>query len=79
VGERAIYLLSSRGGEIYCLDAKTGAQVYKAKADKVGACWASPWVNDDKIYFYDEKGITQLIQARKEFKVFSQNKINDKF
>jgi outer membrane protein assembly factor BamB len=74
-----IYLLSSRGGEIYCLDAKTGAQVYKAKADKVGACWASPWVYADKIYFYDEKGITQVIQAGKEFKVLSQNKLNDKF
>lgn len=74
-----IYLLSSRGGEVYCLDAKTGAQVYKAKADKVGACWASPWAYDDKIYFYDEKGITQVIQAGKEFKVLSQNKINDKF
>jgi outer membrane protein assembly factor BamB len=74
-----IYLLSSRGGEIYCLDAKTGAQVYKAKADKVGACWASPWIQGNQIYFYDEKGITQVIQAGKEFKVLSQNKLNDKF
>ena len=27
-----IYLLGSRGGEFYCLDAATGATVYKAKA-----------------------------------------------
>jgi len=74
-----LYLLSSRGGEVYCLDAKTGAQIYKAKADKVGACWASPWIQGDKIFFYDEKGITQVIQAGKEFKVLSQNKIDDKF
>jgi len=74
-----IYLLSGRGGEIYCLDAATGAQVYKEKVEKVGACWASPWIQGDKIYFYDEKGITQIIQAGKEFKVLSQNKLDDKF
>lgn len=74
-----IYLLSGRGGEIYCLDAATGAQVYKEKVEKVGACWASPWIQGDKIYFYDEKGITQVIQVGKEFKVLSQNKLDDKF
>lgn len=74
-----IYLLSGRGGEFYCLDAATGVQVYKEKVDKVGACWASPWIQGDKIFFYDEKGITQVIQAGKEFKVLSQNTLNDKF
>jgi len=47
--------------------------------DKVGACWASPWIQGDKIFFYDEKGTTQVIQAGKEFKVLSQNTLNDKF
>lgn len=74
-----LYLLGSRGGELYCLDAASGAQVYKEKVDKVGACWASPWIQGDKILFYDEKGITQVIQAGKEFKVLSQNTLNDKF
>ena len=74
-----IYLLSGRGGEIYCLNAATGAQVYKEKVDKVGACWASPWIQGDKIFFYDEKGTTQVIQVGKEFKVLSQNTLNDKF
>ncbi len=74
-----IYLLSGRGGELYCLDAATGVQVYKEKVEKVGACWASPWAQGNKIYFYDEKGVTQVIQAGKEFKVVSQNILNDKF
>lgn len=74
-----LYLLGSRGGELYCLDAATGAQVYKEKVDKVGACWASPWIQGGKIFFYDEKGTTQVIQAGKEFKVLSQNTLNDKF
>lgn len=74
-----IYLLSSRGGEIYCHEASTGTQVYKEKVANVGACWATPWIQGDKIYFYDEKGTTQVIQAGKEFKVLSKNTLNDKF
>jgi outer membrane protein assembly factor BamB len=74
-----LYLLGGRGGEIMCLDAATGSQVYNEKAEKVGACWASPWATEDKIYFFDEKGVTQVIQAGKEFKVLSQNTLTDKF
>ena len=74
-----IYPLSSRGGEIYCHEASTGTQVYKEKVANVGACWATPWIQGDKIYFYDEKGTTQVIQAGKEFKVLSKNTLNDKF
>lgn len=75
-----IYLVSGRGGEIYCLDAATGTQVYKEKMEKVGACWSSPWAFNNQIYFYDEKGITNVFQAGKEFKVVSQrNRLDDKF
>lgn len=74
-----IYLLSSRGGEICCLEAATGTQVYKEKVSNTGACWATPWVQGDKIFFYDEKGMTQVIQAGRDFKVLLQNKLDDKF
>ena len=74
-----LYILGGRGGELRCFEAATGTLVYKEKIDKVGACWASPWVNGDKIYFFDEKGVTQVIQAGKQFKVLSQNTLNDKF
>jgi hypothetical protein len=36
-------------------------------------------VYNNKIYFYDEKGVAQIIQAGKEFKVLSQNSLKDKF
>jgi len=74
-----LYLLSGRGGELQCIDAASGTQVYKEKIDKVGACWASPWIHNNKIYFFDEKGITQTIQAGSQFKVLSQNFLKDKF
>jgi outer membrane protein assembly factor BamB len=75
-----LYLLSGRGGELTCLDAATGSKVYKEKMEKVGACWDSPWIFNEQIYFYDEKGNTSVFQAGKAFKVVSQtNRIDDKF
>lgn len=74
-----IYLLSSRGGEITCVDAEAGTIIYSEKAEKVGACWATPWICNDKLFFYDEKGVTQVIQTGKEFKMLSQNTLDDKF
>ncbi len=74
-----LYVLSGRGGELRCFDAATGELVYLEKIEKVAACWASPWTDGDKIYFYDERGVTQVVQAGKEFKVLSQNKLDDKF
>ena len=77
--EGLIYLLASRGGEINCYNASTGESVYKEKVDKVAACWASPWVYKDKIYFIDEKGITHIIKAGETFEILSSNKLDDKF
>ena len=74
-----IYLLSGRGGELSCIDAGTGKQVYFNKIENVSACWAAPWICNDKLYFYDEKGITQVIQPGKEFKVLAKNTLDDKF
>lgn len=74
-----LYLLSGRGGELTCFDAASGELVYKEKIEKVGACWASPWAYKNMICFYDEKGVTQVIQPGKEFKVLSQNTLDDKF
>lgn len=74
-----IYIVSARGGEVACIEAATGNLVYSDKIEKAGACWATPWVCNDKVYFYDEKGITQVFQAGKEFKLLDQNSLNDKF
>ena len=74
-----IYLLSSRGGDISCMDAKTGAMVYQEKIENVGACWASPWANGDKIFFMDEKGVTKVFKAGREFEFLHENTLEDRF
>jgi outer membrane protein assembly factor BamB len=74
-----IYVLESRGGKINCYDAETGETVYDEKINKVSACWASPWAYDDKIYFIDDSGVTNVFKAGRQFEVLSQHVLDDKF
>jgi outer membrane protein assembly factor BamB len=74
-----IYLVSGRGGELTCLEAETGEIVYQEKVENVGACWASPWANGDKIFFFDEKGVTKVIKAGREFELLGENILDDRF
>lgn len=73
-----IYILGGRG-EIHCYNATSGTVVYKNKIDNVAACWASPWAHNEKIYFTDEKGVTQIVKAGNQFELLSPNKLDDKF
>jgi outer membrane protein assembly factor BamB len=74
-----LYVLSSRGGEFTCINPATGTIIYQEKVEKVGGSWATPWVYEDKIFFYDEKGVTSVIKTGKEFELLYQNKLEDKF
>jgi len=74
-----IYFLGGRGGKMACFDAATGDSVYRAKADSMAGCWASPWANNDKIFLTDEKGTTHVFRAGKKFEALSKNKLDDKF
>ncbi len=74
-----LYLVADRGGEVSCFDAVTGERIYKEKTGSSAACWASPWIANGKLHFYDEKGVTQIIQTGTEFKVLGSNTLDDKF
>jgi len=77
--EGLLYLLSSRGGDLSCLDVATGEIVYQEKVEGVGACWASPWAQGDKIFFTDEKGVTKVIRAGRDFELLHENRLDDRF
>ncbi len=77
--EGLLYLVSNRGGEVSCIEASTGIQIYKEKIEGVAACWASPWLHGDKVYFTDEKGVTRIIRAGREFELLDENTLDDKF
>jgi outer membrane protein assembly factor BamB len=74
-----LYILSSRGGEILCINSVNGEVVYKGRIPGIGAIWASPWGYNDKIWFFDEKGITISLKTGDKFEYASDNRLDDKF
>ncbi|MCJ7448058.1 MAG: PQQ-binding-like beta-propeller repeat protein [Bacteroidales bacterium] len=73
-----IYIIGGRG-DIICVNAVGGALVYKTRLRGAGAIWASPWVFNDKICFFDEKRVTRIIKAGEKYELLSQNTLDDKF
>jgi outer membrane protein assembly factor BamB len=70
------YSVNDRG-IVYCLDAKTGAEVYGGKRIKPATYSASPTLADGKIYITSEDGLTTVIKAGPEFEVLAENNVSD--
>ena len=71
-----LYLIGDKG-IVYCLNAKTGAEVYGGKRIKPATYSASPTLADGKIYITSEDGLTSVIKAGPEFEVLAENNVND--
>jgi outer membrane protein assembly factor BamB len=69
-----LYSINDRG-IAYCLDAKSGAQIYGGQRLKPGTYSASPV--DGKIYITNEEGLTSVIKAGPQFEILSENALND--
>ena len=64
-------------GPFFAVDAKTGKQLYKADVSK-GYHWANMLAADGKIYTTSQDGVTDVVQAGKEFKKLATNTLPDK-
>ena len=63
----------SDGGLASCVDALTGETLW---CERVGKSFsASPILWDGKIYFLDEAGLCTVVEAKREFKVVAENKL----
>lgn len=72
-----LYVLLDRG-LLSCYNAKTGEAIYANERIGRGLSFtASPWAYNGKIFCLDEKGVTHVIQAGKEFRVVGQNDLQD--
>jgi outer membrane protein assembly factor BamB len=67
------------GGLISCLDPKTGAAHYKKERLPRGTYSASPVVADGKVYVTSESGRTAVVAAGPEFKILSENPLDDDY
>jgi len=70
------YVVNDRG-IVWCLDAKTGAEVYSQQRIKPGTYSGSPVLADGKIYITNEDGLTTVIAAGPKFEVLAENPLND--
>lgn len=70
------YVVNDRG-IMWCLDAKTGAEIYAQQRLKPGAYSGSPVLADGKIYVTNEDGLTSVVRAGPKFEVLAENSLSD--
>jgi len=70
-----VYLLNGVRGILFCLDAKTGEQIWtgELKNDSYSRVWASPVVAEDKMYCMTEDGEVITMAIGDSFEVLSRN------
>jgi outer membrane protein assembly factor BamB len=71
-----LYLIHDKG-IVWCLDAKTGKEIYGPVRLAPGTYTASPVLADGKIYVTNEDGLTSVIKAGAQFEVIAQNALGD--
>ena len=70
------YIVGDKG-IVWCLDAKTGKEIYGPVRIKPGDYSASPVLADGKIYATSEEGLTTVIRAGEKFEVLAENSLNE--
>ncbi len=64
-------------GIAYCLDARTGENIYGPVRLAVATYSGSPVLADGKIYITNEDGLTSVMKAGPEFEVLAENDLGD--
>lgn len=70
------YSVNDRG-IVWCLDAKTGQEIWGGQRVKPATYSSSPVLADGKIYITNEDGLTTVLKAGPKFEVMSENDLND--
>lgn len=76
VDRKYFYSVNDRG-IVWCLDAKSGQQIYGSQRMKPGTYSSSPILADGKIYITNEDGLTTVLKAGPQFEILAENNMND--
>lgn len=71
-----LYVTNDRG-IVWCLDAKTGKEIYSGQRIKPAIYSSSPVLADGKLYVTSEEGQVTVLKAGPEFKVLAENDMKD--
>ncbi len=73
------YYYPDGGGNIYCLDTKTGKTNWEAKLPDSGRSWGSLLLAGDHIYSLSQSGMTVVLKANpKALEIIAQNDLGEK-
>jgi outer membrane protein assembly factor BamB len=76
VDGKYFYSVNDRG-IVWCLNSKTGEQIYGGQRMKPGTYSASPVLADGRIYITNEDGLTTVLKAGPHFEILAENNMND--
>ena len=71
-----LYVVNDRG-IVWCLDAKSGKEVYGRTRIKSGTYSGSPVLADGKLYVTNEDGVTVVYKAGPKFELLAENDLDD--
>jgi outer membrane protein assembly factor BamB len=71
-----LYVINDRG-IMWCLDAKSGKEVYGRKRLRPATYSGSPVLADGKLYITNEDGVTSVVKAGPAFEVLAENDFDD--
>jgi outer membrane protein assembly factor BamB len=72
IDDQYMYSVNDRG-IVYCVDRKTGQEVYSGQRLRPGTYSASPILADGKIYITSEEGVTSVFKAGPKFELLAEN------
>jgi len=73
---RHIYIANDRG-ILFCVDARTGKEVWGGQRIASAVYSSSPTLADGKVYITNEEGATTVIEAEPRFKVLAENRLDE--
>ena len=71
-----LYVINDRG-IMFCLDARTGKEIYGRQRLRSSTYSGSPVIADGKIYITDEDGVTTVVQAGPKFAILAENDLGE--
>jgi len=76
LAEDLLFMVHQDTGVVTCLEAKTGATVWRERLPGRGNHSASPVWAEGRLYFFNENGDCPVIEAGRTFKVLGENKLD---
>lgn len=77
VTDGAYFYVVNDKGIMWCLNAKTGKEVWGSQRLKPGTYSSSPVLADGKLYVSNEDGLTTVVRAGPKFEILAENALED--